>query len=56
MSMFVRGVLQLIVMLVLMLWMSPALTGVTMSGVVPLIVFSTFYQRCMRTMQRDIQT
>ena len=50
MSMFVRGVLQIIVMLVILFIISPTLTGTTLAGVVPLIVFSTFYQRCMRTM------
>ena len=50
MSMFVRGILQIIVMLVILFIISPTLTGTTLAGVVPLIVFSTFYQRCMRTM------
>ena len=53
--MFVRGLLQLIIMLVILIYVSPALTGTVMSGVIPLIVFSTFYQRCMRTLQREIQ-
>ena len=56
MSMFVRGVLQIIVMLVVLFWLSPTLTGTTLAGVVPLIIFSTFYQGCMRTLQREIQT
>lgn len=55
-SMFIRGVLQLLIMLLVLLWISPSLTGTTMAGVVPLIIFSTFYQRCMRTLQRTIQT
>ena len=49
-SMFVRGVLQLVIMLGVLLWISPTLTGTTMAGVVPLIIFSTFYQKCMRTL------
>lgn len=54
MSMFVRGVLQLIIMLVILIYFSPVLTGTVMAGVVPLIVFSVFYQNCMRKLQREI--
>ena len=50
MSMFVRGVLQILIMLGILLYISPTLTGTTMAGVVPLIVFSSYYQACMRTL------
>ena len=56
MSMFVRSMLQIIVMLFILFYISPTLTGTTLAGVAPLIVFSNYYKRCMRTLQREIQT
>lgn len=55
-SMFIRGVLQLIIMLSILIWISPLLTSTLMAGVIPLIIFSTFYMQCMRTLQREIQS
>ena len=49
-SMFIRGVLQLIIMLVVLIYISPLLTATVMAGVLPLIVFSSFYMGCMRTL------
>jgi len=34
---------------------SPTLTAVTFAGIIPLVLFSTFYQKWMRTLQRLIQ-
>jgi len=46
--MFARGVLQIIVSLIIMLFVSPILTGVTFGGIIPLGLFTSFYQRWMR--------
>mmetsp|Transcript_5364 Transcript_5364/g.6599 ORF Transcript_5364/g.6599 Transcript_5364/m.6599 type:complete len:286 (+) Transcript_5364:133-990(+) len=54
-SMFVRGSLFIIVVIVLLLVISPLLTGVTILGIIPLLVFAGFYQRWMRTLQKTIQ-
>lgn len=54
MSMFVRGMLFIITVLIIMLFISPALTGMTFGGIIPLVIFSTFYQKWMRTLQRTI--
>lgn len=48
--MFIRGVLQLIIMLVVLIYISPLLTATVMAGVLPLIIFSSFYMGCMRTL------
>ena len=37
--MFMRGVLFILVVLVIMLFISPALTGMTFAGIIPLVVF-----------------
>ena len=54
--MFVRGVLFILTVLIIMLFISPPLTGMTFGGIIPLIIFSTFYQKWMRTLQRTIQS
>ena len=41
--MFMRGVLFILVVLMIMLFISPALTGMTFAGIIPLVVFSKFY-------------
>jgi len=38
-----------------MLYESPILTAVTFGGIVPVILFSYFYQKWMRDFQRRIQ-
>jgi len=53
-SMMVRGVMFILVVVIILLVLSPALTGVTFAGIIPLCLFSAFYQRWMRSMQRDI--
>ena len=53
--MFIRGVLQLLIMLVVLIYLSPLLTATVMTVIVPLIVFSTYYTGCMRTITREIQ-
>jgi len=53
--MFVRGTLFIIVVIVLLCVISLPLTGVTFLGIVPLVLFATFYQRWMRTLQKTIQ-
>lgn len=47
-SMFVRGSLFIIVVLVLLLVMSPLLTGVTFLGIIPILVFLAFYGPWLR--------
>ena len=47
-SMFVRGTLFIIVVLVLLLVISPLLTGVTILGIIPLLIFAGFYSRWIR--------
>lgn len=53
-SVFVRSVIFIITVIIIMLYLSPPLTGVTFAGIIPLALFSAFYSRWMRTMQRDI--
>jgi len=55
-SMFTRCLVQIIVSLIIMLFISPILTGVTFGGIIPLVLFTSFYQRWMRDLQRRIQT
>lgn len=50
--MFARAMIQLIAELFIMLALNPALTGITFAGIVPLALFTWFYQRWMRTLQR----
>ncbi len=54
--MFVRGLLFIITVLIILMIISPVLTAVTFSGIIPLVLFSTFYQKWMRTLQRTIQS
>jgi len=54
-SMCVRGIIFILAVIVILLVISPALTGVTFAGILPLCLFSAFYQRWMRTLQREIQ-
>ena len=54
-SMFVRGMLFIIIVLVLLCVISAPLTGVTFAGIIPLCLFASFYQRWMRTLQKQIQ-
>ena len=55
MSMFVRGVITILTVLVIMCIVSLPLTGITFAGIIPLSFFSNFYRRWMRTLQRTIQ-
>ena len=54
--MFVRGLLFIITVLIILCIISAPLTGVTFGGIIPLVLFSQFYQRWMRTLQRQIQS
>ncbi len=54
--MFVRGLLFIITVLIILMIISPVLTAVTFAGIIPLVLFSAFYQRWMRTLQRLIQS
>ena len=54
--MLVRGLLFIIIVLIIMLVISPALTGMTFAGIIPLVLFSGFYQGWMRKLQRIIQS
>ena len=49
-SMFVRGILFILIVLCILMVISPALTGMTFAGIIPLVVFSRFYQGWMRTL------
>ncbi len=42
-SMFVRGLLFIITVLIILMIISPVLTAVTFGGIIPLVLFSTFY-------------
>ena len=42
-SIFVRGVLFILIVLCILMAISPALTGMTFAGIIPLVVFSKFY-------------
>ena len=53
--MFIRSALQCVVVIIILLILSPALTGMTFAGILPLVIFSQFYQKWMRDLQREIQ-
>ena len=53
--MFIRGMLFILVTLIIMLVISPILTAMTFGGIIPIVIFSTFYQKWMRDLQRMIQ-
>ena len=53
--MCVRGIIFILAVIVILLVISPTLTGVTFAGILPLCLFSAFYQRWMRALQREIQ-
>jgi ABC-type multidrug transport system fused ATPase/permease subunit len=54
-SMLARGILFILVVLVILSVISPILTGVTFAGIIPLILFSYFYQKWMRVLGRALQ-
>ena len=54
-SMFIRSLLQCIIVIIILMILSPALTGMTFAGILPLVIFSQFYQKWMRDLQREIQ-
>lgn len=47
--------LFILVTLIIMLVISPILTAMTFGGIIPIVIFSTFYQKWMRDLQRMIQ-
>lgn len=53
--MLVRSLLYIILTLIVMCFISLPLTGVTFAGIAPLVIFTTFYQKWMRALQRRIQ-
>lgn len=53
--MFVRGLVFIIATLAVLMYISPTLTATTFGAIIPIVVFSVFYGRYMRTLQRDIQ-
>ena len=55
MSMFLRSFLFIIVSLIIMLVLSWPLSLVTFGGVIPLVIFSQFFAKWMRTQQVLIQ-
>ena len=55
-SMLARGLLFIIVVCIILAVISPVLTGVTFAGIIPLVLFSTFYNGWMRTLSRALQT
>ena len=54
-SMFVRGVIFILVLMVVLLIISPELTGMVFAGVIPQVLFSKLYSKWMRNLQRAIQ-
>jgi len=55
-SMFLRGSIFIVVVLVILCIISPILTGVTFAGIIPLMLFASCYSRWMRSLQRSIQS
>lgn len=53
--MFVRGSSFVIATLVILLIISPPLTGTTFGGIIPIMVFGFFFGKLMRKLQREIQ-
>jgi len=53
--MFVRSLLFILTVLVIMLFISPPLTGMVFGGIIPLAVFSNYYAKWMRKIQGAIQ-
>ena len=53
-SMFVRGTLFILVVIILLCFISLPLMGVVFCAIIPLIVFMAFFSRYMRTLQKDI--
>ena len=54
-SMFIRGVIFILVVMVVLVIISPELTGMVFAGVIPQVLFSKLYSRWMRDLQRAIQ-
>jgi len=54
-SMLARSALYIISVLIIMLVISPPLTGMVFAGIIPLSVFSNFYAKWMRKLQGAIQ-
>ena len=54
-SMFVRSFLFIVTVLILMLVISPPLTGMVFLGILPLTIFGNYYAKWMRKIQGTIQ-
>ena len=55
-SLFARSVIYNVSCIVVLMIISPILTAVTFGGIIPLSLFSIYYNRWMRKLQRQIQT
>jgi ATP-binding cassette subfamily B protein len=53
--MFVRGTVFILAVLVILFIYSPILTGVTMAGIIPVLVFGVIYGGKMKTLTKLIQ-
>ena len=54
-SMAMRSIVFILTVLVIMLIISPPLTGMVFGGIIPLAVFGNFYAKWMRKLQGTIQ-
>ena len=54
-SMACRALLFIIAVLIIMLLISPPLTGIVFGGILTLSIFGNFYGKFMRTLQGAIQ-
>jgi len=55
-SMFLRAIFFILCVLIIMLVISPELTGMTFAGVIPLVIVTKLQISMMRTLQRKIST
>lgn len=55
-SLFARSAVYNVSCIVVLLVISPILTATTFGGIIPLSLFSIFYNRWMRKLQREIQS
>lgn len=54
-SMFVRSILAIILVLVVTMYMSPTLTGVTCGAIVPVTIFAVIFSRKIRVLTKSMQ-
>lgn len=54
-SMFLRALILIIGFFAILFYISPQLTGATLGSILPMIIFSVFYGRAMKKIQKEIQ-